>query len=337
MRVLVTGGAGYVGSVLVPLLLERDYQVRVVDIGLFGTEHLPPETDIIIGDITDFEEAWLEGVDAVIQLAGISNDPMAEFSPRLNFLVNAGGTGIVGQAAKKVGIDRFIFASTCSIYGFTDNRELNEDCPVSPEFPYAISKLMAERALLCLADCHFKPIVLRAGTIVGWSPRMRYDLVVNTMVKSALTAGRIVVHNPRLWRPVIEVRDAAMAYVRALEADSNLSGIFNVAFDNFTIGRLAHEVAATLRQYNVRASIEAQDRSDARNYKVSTQKARDVLGFRPSISMSECVGTMMEHINLGDAADFGNPRYINVEWMKLRLAERVVSQDWSAVRTYAAS
>jgi nucleoside-diphosphate-sugar epimerase len=322
MRVLVTGGAGYIGSTLVPVLLQQGYEVRVVDIGLFGVSHLPKEAEVIVADVVNFDETWLDGVDAVIHLAGISNDPMAEFSPVLNYTVNAAGAAILAHAAKKEGIRRFVFASTCSVYGFTDNRELAEEAAVSPSFPYAVSKLMAERALTCLTDDDFRPIILRKGTVVGWSPRMRYDLVVNTMVKTALVNGRIVVHNASLCRPLLDVRDAAAAYLKALSAQPSLTGIFNIAHDNYTIGRLAEEVAAALRECDINVSIETQSRWDLRNYRVSLQKAQELLGFRATISMNQCVKDIVERVHFGQNADFDNPLYMNVEWMKLTMAEK---------------
>ena len=325
MKILVTGGAGYVGSVLVPVLIDRGYEVRVVDKGFFGTGHLPGDAEVIVGDVLQFDVHWLDDVDAVIHLAGISNDPMAEFSPELNYTVNAAGAAIVAQAAKRAGVSRVIFASTCSVYGFSDGEEVDEEQPVSPCFAYAISKLMGERALLCLSDDKFRPIILRKGTVVGWSPRMRYDLVANSMVMSALTKEKIVVHNPSLWRPLIDVRDASSAYLRALDADLSVTGVFNIAYENYTIGRLADEAAAALKECGSSVPIEIQRRQDVRNYRVSTRKAHQVLDFQPTITMNDCVKAMMQHIMQGDANDFDNPRYYNVEWLKRLVAGGEVS------------
>jgi nucleoside-diphosphate-sugar epimerase len=320
VRVLVTGGAGYVGAVLVPTLLERGYQVRVVDLGLFGAGHLPPDAELIVADVIDFDDAWLDDVDAVIHLAGLSNDPMADFSPRLNYLYNAASAAIAAHAAKAAGIGRFVLASSCSVYGLNDAAEVDEDHPVSPRFPYAVSKLMAERALLCLADETFHPIILRKGTVVGWSPRMRYDLAANVMLKTALTQSKILVHNPSLWRPFIDVRDVASAYVRALDADPALQGVFNIALDNFTIGRLADAVAATLRERGILVPVEIERRRDLRSYRVSLRKAQEVLDFRASISMEESVGVMLDHITRDEQADFENLIYTNVEWLRANIA-----------------
>ena len=322
MRILVTGGAGYIGCVLTPMLQARGHQVRVVDSGMFGVDHLPPGVETIVRDLLEFDLAWLEGVDAVIHLAGLSNEPMAEVSPSMNYLVNAAGTAIVAEAAKRAGVQRFIFGSTCSVYGLADETVVDEDTHCLPCFPYAISKLMAERALTCLTDESFRPIILRKGTVVGWSPRMRFDLVVNTMVKTALTQGKIFVHNPGLWRPLVDVRDAAMAYVCALDADPNLIGTFNIAYENYTIGRLAEEVTDVLKEFDVSVSVDVQHRQDVRSYRVTTSRATKVLDFQPLTSMRMSARRIVEHIR-SNQLDLEDPRYVNVEWMKLTMAERI--------------
>jgi len=135
LRVLVTGGAGYVGSVLVPMLIDHGHQVRVVDWGMFGLHHLDPRAQLVEADVLDFQPRWLEGVEAVVHLAGLSNDPMAAFSPTLNYVLNAAGTAVVAQAAREAGIRRFVFSSTCSVYGFLPQGEADETTEVHPTFP----------------------------------------------------------------------------------------------------------------------------------------------------------------------------------------------------------
>src|SRR2546427_5808884 len=232
VKVLITGGAGYVGSVLTRVLIDRGHRVAVVDCGFFGLDHVDPRAEIIEGSILSFALQWLNGVYAVVHLAGLSNDPMAAFSPSLNYMLNAGGAAIVAQATKDAGIRRFVFSSTCSVYGRDESGPLNEEHATNPPFPYAISKLMAERLLDCLTDDRFRPIILRKGTVVGWSPRMRFDLVVNAMVKTALVQRKIVVHNPTLWRPLIDVEDACEAYVCALDAPLAVTGVFTISNPN---------------------------------------------------------------------------------------------------------
>jgi nucleoside-diphosphate-sugar epimerase len=329
LRVLVTGGAGYVGSVLVPMLLDHGHQVRVVDWGMFGLEHVDPRAELVVADVLDFRPQWLEGVDAVVHLAGLSNDPMAAFSPTLNYVLNAAGTAVVAQAAREAGIGRFVFSSTCSVYGFRPEGEADETDETRPTFPYAISKLMAERSLLCLEDESFRPIILRFGTIVGWSPRLRFDLVVNTMVKTALSQGRIVVFNPDIWRPLLDVEDAARAYLLALAAPREVRGVFNVAAENYSLPRLAEEVAAALHDLGVSAEVQVEHRPDVRSYRVSTARARDVLGFRPCRTMADTVRTLVSRIREAGIRDFDDPRYYNIEGMKRFLAEG--RTPWAAV------
>jgi nucleoside-diphosphate-sugar epimerase len=319
MRVLLTGGAGYIGAILTPMLLKRGYEVRLVDSGIFGFDTVPADVELIKKDILFFDDSWLKGVDVVLHLAGLSNDPMAELFPHTNYLTNAAGTAIIAEASKRAGIQRFIFASTCSVYGLADKSIVDEETIAQPRFPYGISKLMAERSLECLADDEFRPIMLRKGTVVGWSPRMRFDLVVNTMIKTALTQKKITVHNPSLWRPLLDVQDAAEAYLRAVDADEDVSGTFNIAYDNFTIGRLADEVAEALREFDIDVSLEIQKRRDVRSYRVSTQKAVEVLDYHPRVSMKDSAREIIRNLVTDGHIDLENPKYVNVEWMKLTM------------------
>ena len=188
MRILIVGGAGYVGSALIPALLERGYEVDVVDMKWFGV-HLPPEVSVVDRDILSLETDALEGYDQVIFLAGLSNDPMAEFDPAQNFQSNGAMPSYLAYLAKQVGVRRVIYASSCSVYGYTVNELYDEEAPAISSFPYGISKLQGERGVLQMQDDGFSAIALRKGTICGYSPRMRFDLIVNTMYKK-LYSGR---------------------------------------------------------------------------------------------------------------------------------------------------
>jgi nucleoside-diphosphate-sugar epimerase len=200
---------------------------------------------------------------------------------------------------------------------------VDEEFLVNPSFPYAISKVAAERSLLRLADRHFRPIILRKGTVVGWSPRMRFDLVTNTMVATALQERRIVVHNPGLWRPILDVVDAGRAYLCALAADLSVSGIFNIAGQNYTISCLAEEVAAALAEFGLDVPLEILHRPDVRSYRVSTTKAKRVLGFSPAVTMGETVRGIMRGIIANGIRDLADPRYYNVE----RLRQLIQGQE----------
>src|SRR6202042_1555402 len=236
MKVLIAGGAGYVGNVLIPKLLDRGYKVDVVDLFWFGN-HLPRQVSILNKDIFHLSVEDLETYDQVIFLAGLSNDPMAEFSPSMNFIFNAAAPAYLGYIAKNAKVKRYIYASSCSVYGYTENELFDETRPVSSSYPYGISKLQGEQAVMQLVSDEFSVISLRKGTISGYSPRMRLDLIINTMFKTAMRDRVITVNNPAIWRPILSIEDAANAYVRAIEASDRISGIFNVASGNYTVGK----------------------------------------------------------------------------------------------------
>src|SRR4029077_15622862 len=273
MRILIVGGAGYVGSALIPALLERGYAVDVVDVKWFGV-HLPMEVSVVDKDILSCTTDDLEGYEQVIFLAGLSNDPMAEFDPAQNFLSNAAMPSYLAYLAKQVGVRRVIYASSCSVYGYTVNELYDEDSPAISSFPYGISKLQGERGVMQMQAEGFSTIALRKGTICGYSPRMRFDLIVNTMYKSCIQEGKITVNNPSLWRPILDIRDAVSGYLRAIQADYSISGIFNIASDNYTVGQVGDRVKDQMEKLlKKRIDLEIKHVSDFRNYKVTTEKA----------------------------------------------------------------
>src|SRR4051812_18634210 len=247
MKLLIAGGAGYVGSVLIPKLLDRGYKVDVVDLFWFGN-HLPRQVGILNKDIFQLTVEDLASYEQVIFLAGLSNDPMAEFSPSKNFIFNAAAPAYLAYVAKNAGIKRCIYASSCSVYGYTENELFDETRPVSSSYPYGISKLQGEQAVTALTSENFSVISLRKGTISGYSPRMRLDLIVNTMFKSAMKDHVITVNNPSIWRPILSINDAATAYIRAIEANQKISGVFNVASGNYTVGEVADLVRNSIKE-----------------------------------------------------------------------------------------
>src|SRR5882757_6096597 len=235
MKLLIAGGAGYVGSALIPKLLDRGYKVDVVDLFWFGNR-LPRQVGIINKDIFQLSVEDLASYEQVIFLAGLSNDPMAEFSPSKNFIFNAAAPAYLCYIAKQAKVRRYIYASSCSVYGYTENELYDETRPVSSNYPYGISKLQGEQGVMNLVDAGFSVVALRKGTASGYSPRMRLDLIINTMFKCAIRDGEITVNNPSIWRPIISIEDAASAYIRAIEANELVSGIFNVTSGNYTVG-----------------------------------------------------------------------------------------------------
>ncbi len=314
MKILLAGGGGYIGSALVPKLLERGYDVTVVDLFWFGN-HLPKETTIMKQDIFNLHEKNLRGFDQVIFLAGLSNDPMAEFSPGLNFIHNAAAPAYLAYLSKISGAKRFIYASSCSVYGYTVNELYDENSPTISNYPYGISKLQGEQAAMGMADEKFSVICLRQGTVSGYSPRMRLDLVVNTMFKTALESGEITVNNPSIWRPILSINDAVSAYIRAIEASDSISGVFNVASGNYTVGELGDLVKETIEQeLKLPVKLNIKHIKDFRNYKVSTEKAQNVLSFKPAHDVRSIVHQLVQ--NKDKFSDFSNPNFYNIQVFK---------------------
>jgi len=311
MRLLVAGGAGYIGSAMIPQLLERGYSVDVVDLFWFGN-HLPPETGVLNKDLFTVSVDDLKKYDQVVFLAGLSNDPMAEFSPSKNFIYNAAAPAYLAYVAKKAGVRRYIYGSSCSIYGYTVNELYDETKPVSSSYPYGISKLQGEQAVMNLMDDSFSVISLRKGTVSGYSPRMRLDLIVNTMFKSALRDGRIVINNPTIWRPILSIEDAVSGYVRAIEAHETISGIFNIASGNYTVGEVGDLVKNEVEeQLGGKIQLTIRQLQDFRNYKVSLDKARNILSFHPRHDVRSVVRHLIKYMDR--FSDWDNPDYYNVE------------------------
>jgi len=314
MKILIAGGAGYVGNVLIPRLLDRGYKVDVVDLFWFGN-NLPPQVGILRKDIFHLSVEDLESYDQVIFLAGLSNDPMAEFSPSKNFIFNAAAPAYLAYTPKKAKIKRYIYASSCSVYGYTEDELFDETRPVSSNYPYGISKLQGEQAAMQLADENFSVIALRKGTISGYSPRMRFDLIINTMFKNAVREHSITVNNPSIWRPILAIEDAATAYTRAIEANYKLSGIFNVASGNYTVGEVADLVRSAVEErLAIKVNLNIKHIQDFRNYKVSTAKASNVLSFHASGDVKSIVGSLVD--NMDKFKDWDNPLYSNIQSLK---------------------
>ncbi len=311
MKLLIAGGAGYLGSVLIPRLLERGYKVDVVDLFWFGN-HLPRQVGILNKDIFQLSVEDLEPYDQVIFLAGLSNDPMAEYSPSKNFIFNAAAPAYLGYIAKIAKVKRLIYASSCSVYGYTENELYDETRPVGSTYPYGISKLQGEQAVVQLTDSQFSVISLRKGTISGYSPRMRLDLIVNTMFKSAMKDRTITVNNPSIWRPILSIDDAATAYIRAVEANQNISGIFNLASGNYTVGEVGDLVKNAIEErLGIQINLCIKHIQDFRNYKVSTEKAANVLSFHPNGSVRTIVNNLLD--NVDKFRDWDNPAYSNIQ------------------------
>ncbi|HYV91091.1 MAG TPA: SDR family oxidoreductase [Chitinophagales bacterium] len=314
MKILIAGGAGYIGSVVIPKVLDRGYEVEVIDLLWFGN-NLPKEVKVHQKDIFDLSEKDVEGFDVVVFLAGLSNDPMAEFSPAKNFISNASSSAYLAYISKRAGVKRLIYAGSCSVYGYTVNELYDETKPASSSYPYGISKLQGEQAVMQMQDQDFSVIAFRQGTVSGYSPRMRLDLIVNTMFKTAMATGEIVINNPSIWRPILAIQDAASAYVRAIEAAPAISGIFNIASGNYTVGEVADYVKEAVdKKLGKKVKLNIKNIQDFRNYKVSVEKAMNMLSFKPAHNVESILDELVT--NLDKFKDFDNPNYYNIQVFK---------------------
>ena len=282
MKVLLTGHNGYIGSVMSAKLQEAGHEVVGLDTNFFADCNLgvPPSVVEIKKDIRDIEISDLEGFDAIVHLAALSNDPMGEINSSLTYNINLYATLKMAEKAKKAGIGRFTYASSCSVYGAGDgNKILNEDSLLVPITHYATSKALAEKGLARLADSSFSPVFMRNATVHGYSPRMRTDLVLNTMVAYAYTMGAItVVGDGTLWRPIVHIEDVCNAFVLALEAPREVvhNQAFNVGSTSCRVKKIA-EVVSGITDCKINYTDGGKD---ARSYRVGFKKAAEKLGFR---------------------------------------------------------
>lgn len=314
MKILIAGGAGYVGSALVPKLQERGYAVDVLDLLWFGNQ-LPAGTKVIQKDIFDLHEDDLKEYQQVIFLAGLSNDPMAEFSPAKNFIYNASAPAYLAYVSKRAGIKKFIYAGSCSVYGYTINELYDETSPAESSYPYGISKLQGEQAVLQMADNDFSVICFRKGTVSGYSPRMRLDLIVNTMFKTALQKGEIIINNPSIWRPILSLEDAVSGYIRAVESADGITGIFNLSSGNYTVGEVGDLVKESVEtKLGKKIKLNIKNIKDFRNYKVSNAKAVNILSFKPKHDVQAILDNLIA--NMDKFKDFDNPSYYNIQVFK---------------------
>ena len=321
-KVLVVGGAGYIGAVLVRRLLERGYGVRVLDCFLYGSESLEeiaghPGLEVQEGDfrhIPAVVEA-VRGCDAVIHLAAIVGDPACAVDEDAARQINYTATRLLAEVAKGFRVARFLFASTCSVYGASDE-VVDERSGLGPLSLYARTKMDSERALLSERSPSFCPVVLRLGTAFGLSPRPRFDLVVNLLAARAAAEGRITIHNPAQWRPFVHVDDIARAFIACLETPRELVAgeIFNIgsARLNYTLADLAAAIQAAVPG----VEVECRGGGDPRNYRVSFQKAERLLGFRCRRTLQEGIREIQAAFQAGRIADYRDPRYNNREFLE---------------------
>jgi nucleoside-diphosphate-sugar epimerase len=324
MRVLVTGGAGYIGTELVEQLLARGDDVVVVDRLYFGDGPLARfdgKIRLIQGDVRAFDPDWLAGVDAVSHLAGLSNDPTAEYNPAANWEMNAVATERLARACAEAGVERFVFGSSASLYDGIGPGMYDEATAVAPRGAYSLSKRHAEEALLKNAGPGFSPVVLRQGTVYGYSARMRFDLVVNTFLKDAMLYRKLFLHGGGWqWRPLVDVRDVAAAHVAVLDAPrERVHGeIFNLMQENYQVRQLAMLVAGSLGLLGHRVElVDAPLPPIVRDYRMSNVKMTQRVGFTPQISVLASIDDMLKRLPIDRYAEFAHPRHYNIAWMTL--------------------
>jgi nucleoside-diphosphate-sugar epimerase len=317
-KVLVIGGAGYIGSVLCRQLLRKDYSVRVLDALLYGRESLvglldDPHFELLEGDSRDVGDVFraLLGVDAVVHLGELVGDPACALDEKLTEEVNLAATRMVAEAARGCGVRRFIYASSCSVYG-TGKEMLNERSVLSPVSLYARAKVGSEQALLALNGSDFHPVVLRFATVYGLSPRPRFDLVINLLTAKAVCDGEITIFGGGQWRPFVHVADVAEAIIRCLEAPlMNVKGqVFNVGSDkqNYTVA----QVGELIQQMVPKARLVNQgEDTDKRDYHVSFAKIRRELGFVPHHTVESGVREIEAALQDGRIEDYRASRYSN--------------------------
>jgi nucleoside-diphosphate-sugar epimerase len=336
--ILVAGGAGYIGCVLVPALLARGYRVRVLDRLYFGEESLGELRDrieLVVADVREVPEAALEGVDGVINLSGLSNDPTAEFNPEANWQMNAIATETLGEECLRRGIERFVFASSCSLYDGLPPGIHTEEAPIEPRAAYATSKHYGEQALKRLAGEGLCPVIMRNGTVYGFSPRMRFDLVVNTFVKDALLTGQLKLHGGAwMWRPLVDISDCADAMIATYEAPAELvrGEVFNVVHSNYQIRELAMIVAGSVQLTGRQVTLREEPQPAlTRNYECANAKLSTTLGFIPRRSVLEAVADLLTRLDPDDRAHLTDPRCYNIRWLELLHEVKPVLDSFTAV------
>ena len=317
-RVLVTGAGGYIGTTLVPMLLDLGYEVRAVDRFFFGRELLTeqPRLHILVEDNRKLTPAHFEGIDAVVDLAAISNDPSGELFQDATFQINCDARIRTAHLAKKAGAGRYVLPSSCSIYGFqADDVIADEDSPTNPLTTYARANEMAEQATLPLADENFCVVVLRQATVYGLSPRMRFDLAINGMTYGAWKTGRLpLMRDGSQWRPMVHVRDTARAQVFMLEADAErVNGqVFNVgsADNTYQIGTLGELVGQCVPK---EVEVEWYGDPDWRSYRVAFGKI-EALGYRAEKTAQDGVYEICEALETGTVDR--TTKTITLEWYR---------------------
>ena len=326
MRVLLTGHQGYLGALVAPMLISAGHDVTGLDVGLFADCVLGPpprDPDGYRVDVRDVSAAELHGVDAIVHLAALSNDPLGFLAPELTYEINHRASVRLATLARDCGVRRFVYASTCSVYGAGGDQLVTEDAPLRPLTPYAVSKIRVEDDLAELADDDFCPVFLRNATAFGFSPRLRTDVVVNNLVAGAVLTGDVHVRSDgRAWRPLVHVRDIAAAVVAAIAAPpaAVCGRAFNVGSEenNLTVAQIAELVVAAIPDATL--TIGGETGRDNRSYRVDFSRIRTGLpGFSARHTVAAGISELCERFRQhGLTPDGFEHRFNRMAWLSGR-------------------
>lgn len=307
MKILVTGACGYKGSVLVPKLLMQGHHVVALDTQWFGN-FLPEHAnlEVLEGDVRDTQKIPLDGIDAIIHLASIANDPCGELNPKLTWEVSALATMQLADYAARAGIKHFIYASSGSVYGVKEEAQVTEDLSLEPISEYNKTKMVAERVLLSYEDTMAVQIV-RPATVCGLSPRMRLDVAVNMLTMQAIKNGEITVFGGAQARPNIHIEDITDLYLFLLE-NPQVTGVYNAGFENITIAEIARILAD-----RTGARVTTTPSNDPRSYRINSDKLL-ATGFRPKYCVADAIEQIIAAYKQGELSD--SERWYNLKWMQ---------------------
>ena len=308
MKILVTGGCGYKGHVLIPKLLNQGHKVICFDIQWFGNffDHHENLT-VVKGDVRNIEEIPFDGIECIIHLASIANDPCGDLNPKLTWEVSALATMQIADKAKQLGVKRFIYASSGSVYGIKDEEQVTEDLELKPISEYNKTKMVAERVLLSYQDDMVVQII-RPATVCGYSERMRLDVSVNLLTMQALSKRKITVFGGKQIRPNIHIDDLTDLYIHLID-HPEITGVYNAGFENISILEIAKLVTKHLP-----VEIEITAANDPRSYKVNSDKIL-ATGFKPKKKVEDAIIEIIDKYNLGILKD--EEKFYNLKWMQV--------------------